>query len=237
MLVPGDRRRIAAVSVVTAPPSMAIVGLGEQFSQYCSRSSLHEAQRRQLSTMGPTPTICPGLKLETPVPTAVTQPTISWPGTQGKGTRGHSPRTLCRSEWQTPQYRTSIATSLAPGSRRSMVWGTSGPRLPRAHRSWGDCELRCCRTGRASGRRPPNPNRQSSAAHGSRRADASLRAGRPRRPCRTLCARKADRTLRSSRVQHRPTGRICWCYVFVPDDTDVALRTEQDHRPLGVRDC
>jgi hypothetical protein len=36
----------------------------------------------------------------------------------GYRTPGHSPRTVWRSEWQTPQYRMSIATSFARGSRR-----------------------------------------------------------------------------------------------------------------------
>lgn len=38
----------------------------------------------------------------------------------------HSSRTVWRSEWQTPQKRISIATSVAVGVRRSIVWGASG---------------------------------------------------------------------------------------------------------------
>ena len=38
----------------------------------------------------------------------------------------HSLRTWCRSEWQTPQKRTSICTSRGPGARRRMVVGASG---------------------------------------------------------------------------------------------------------------
>ena len=38
-----------------------------------------------------------------PLPTAVTRPTISWPGTQGIERPAHSERAWCTSEWQTPQ--------------------------------------------------------------------------------------------------------------------------------------
>ena len=51
---------------------------------------------------------------------------ISWPGTEGNFTPAHSPRAVCRSEWQTPQKRMSITTSWAVGSRRSKSNGASG---------------------------------------------------------------------------------------------------------------
>src|SRR3569833_776314 len=71
--------------------------------------------------MQPTPTRSPTLNFVTPGPTATTLPTISWPGTHGYFVPDHSPRTVCRSEWQPPQYSMAILTSLGPGSRRSMV--------------------------------------------------------------------------------------------------------------------
>ena len=45
--------------------------------------SAQEAQCWQESTMQPTPTRSPTLNLVTSPPTAVTWPTISWPGTHG----------------------------------------------------------------------------------------------------------------------------------------------------------
>lgn len=95
-------------------------------SQYCSRPCSQGAQCWQLSTMQPTPTMSPTLNLVTFGPTAVTRPTISWPGTLGNWVPAHSPRTVCRSEWQTPQKRMSMATSRSAGVRRSMVSGASG---------------------------------------------------------------------------------------------------------------
>ena len=73
--------------------------------------------------MQPTAARSPALNLVTPSPTAVTRPTISWPGTHGYMVPGHSPRAVWMSEWQTPQYRISMATSAAPGARRGMVKG------------------------------------------------------------------------------------------------------------------
>ncbi len=95
-------------------------------SQYCSSPRLQGSQCWQLSTMQPTATMSPTLYLPTLAPTAATRPTISWPGTLGKFTPGHSPRAVCRSEWQTPQNRMSIATSFGRGSRRSKLKGASG---------------------------------------------------------------------------------------------------------------
>src|SRR5690606_22566519 len=76
--------------------------------------------------MQPTPARSPTAKPVTALPTALTRPTISWPGTQGQRVPGHSPRAVCRSEWHTPQCRMSICTSRGPGARRPMANGASG---------------------------------------------------------------------------------------------------------------
>ena len=70
--------------------------------------------------------LSPTLNLVTLEPTAVTMPTISWPGTIGKAELPHSLRAWWMSEWQTPQYLISITTSSSRGSRRSKVKGVSG---------------------------------------------------------------------------------------------------------------
>src|ERR1041385_360407 len=72
-------------------------------SQYCSSPALQLAQVRHESTMQPTAARSPTLKRVTSLPTAVTRPTISCPGTTGYVVLVHSLRTVCRSEWQTPQ--------------------------------------------------------------------------------------------------------------------------------------
>src|SRR5579863_6121023 len=99
------------------------------FSQYCSSPALQLAHTRQESTMQPTAAMSPSLNFSTALPTFTTRPTISWPGTQGYTvgiTSFHSLRTVCRSEWQTPQNNTSICTSCARGERRLMVCADSG---------------------------------------------------------------------------------------------------------------
>src|SRR5262249_22519338 len=72
----------------------------------------------------------PSLNFLTALPTLVTRPTISWPGTQGY-TVGiisfHSLRTWCRSEWHTPQKRISSCTSCGRGARRATVCGARAP--------------------------------------------------------------------------------------------------------------
>ncbi len=52
-------------------------------AQYCFKPSAHGAQRWQLSTVQPTPTLSPTLSFDTRSPTAVTRPTVPWPGTEG----------------------------------------------------------------------------------------------------------------------------------------------------------
>ena len=52
-------------------------------SQYCSSPRLHGAQWRHESTITPTAAIWPALNFFTALPTAVTRPTISCPGTMG----------------------------------------------------------------------------------------------------------------------------------------------------------
>src|SRR5438309_5076663 len=76
--------------------------------------------------MQPTAPISPTLKRFTSPPTAVTRPTISCPGTAGYVVPLHSLRTVCKSEWHTPQYRISSCTSCGSGSRRAKENGASG---------------------------------------------------------------------------------------------------------------
>ena len=63
--------------------------------------------------MQPTPTRSPTWWRVTSEPTSVTMPTISWPGTTGKGWGPQSPLTVWMSEWQMPAYSISMRTSLA----------------------------------------------------------------------------------------------------------------------------
>src|ERR1700743_1784520 len=79
--------------------------------------------------MQPTAAMSPTLNFVTPEPTEVTRPTISWPGTHGYTvgiTPLHSFRTWCKSEWQMPQNKISICTSVSVGSRRAVVEDASG---------------------------------------------------------------------------------------------------------------
>ena len=76
--------------------------------------------------MQPTPTRSPTWWRVTSAPTSVTTPTISWPGTTGKGCGPQSPLTVWMSEWQMPAYWISMRTSFGPTSRRSMVVGARG---------------------------------------------------------------------------------------------------------------
>ena len=76
--------------------------------------------------MQPTPTRSPTRCLVTVGPTSATTPTISWPGTTGKGCGPQSPLTVWMSEWQMPAYSISMRTSFGPTSRRSMVVGARG---------------------------------------------------------------------------------------------------------------
>src|SRR5579859_2300158 len=98
-------------------------------SQYCSSPALQAGHTRSESTMQPTAAMSPGLNLVTALPTFVTRPTISCPGTHGYTvgiTSFHSLRTVCRSEWHTPQNNTSICTSCGRGERRWMLCSDSG---------------------------------------------------------------------------------------------------------------
>ncbi len=61
-------------------------------AQNCSRPERQSGQVRQESTRQPTPTVSPTLNFFTPLPTAVTRPTISWPGTAGYCVKCHSLR-------------------------------------------------------------------------------------------------------------------------------------------------
>ena len=69
----------------------------------------------------------------------------------------------CRSEWQTPQYLISMATSFGPGSRRSKLYGLRGASAAVAAKarvamgmwtdSWGAAQVwarRCLRNGQRS---------------------------------------------------------------------------------------
>ncbi|MCY1436669.1 hypothetical protein D9M71_528000 [compost metagenome] len=94
--------------------------------QYCSRSLAQASQVRHESTMQPTPTRSPTLCVVTLSPTAVTRPMISWPGISGYTAMPHSLRAWWMSEWHTPQYRISMATSSGRGLRRSKFMGARG---------------------------------------------------------------------------------------------------------------
>src|SRR4051794_31302141 len=96
------------------------------FRQYCSLPPRQLAHSRQELTMQPTPTRSPTRWSVTSAPTSATTPTISCPGTTGKGCGPQSPLTVWMSEWQMPAYSIRISTSLAPTSRRSIVVGASG---------------------------------------------------------------------------------------------------------------
>ena len=76
--------------------------------------------------MQPVAPMSPTLSFVTLLPTLVTRPTISWPGTQAYWVPGHSLRAVWTSEWHTPQNKISISTSVGPGSRRGMLIGASG---------------------------------------------------------------------------------------------------------------
>ena len=94
--------------------------------QYCSSPLRQLVHSPHELTMQPTPTRSPTWCVVTSEPTSVTMPTISWPGTTGKGWGPQSPLTVWMSEWQMPAYSISMRTSLGPTSRRSMVVGASG---------------------------------------------------------------------------------------------------------------
>ena len=95
-------------------------------TQYCSSPLRQLSHSPHELTMQPTPTRSPTRWLVTSAPTCWTVPTISWPGTTGKGCGPQSPLTVWMSEWQMPAYSIAISTSWAPTSRRSMVVGASG---------------------------------------------------------------------------------------------------------------
>ena len=95
-------------------------------TQYCSSPLVQWSHSPHELTMQPTPTRSPTWWRVTSEPTSETRPTISWPGTSGKGCGPQSPLTVWMSEWQMPAYSMSMSTSLAPTSRRSMVVGASG---------------------------------------------------------------------------------------------------------------
>src|SRR5262249_60371889 len=77
----------------------------EPVRQNCSRPRVQLAQVRQESTMHPTAAVSPTLKRRTLLPTRVTRPRISCPGTIGYCVMPHSLRAKWMSEWQTPQNR------------------------------------------------------------------------------------------------------------------------------------
>jgi hypothetical protein len=103
--------------------------------------------------MQPVAPMSPTLTLVTFAPTRVTRPTISWPGTQAYWVPGHSLRAVCTSEWQTPQKRISISTSVGPGSRRGMLIGERGlaaAEVPKARAVVGMERKKTCRVGLGS---------------------------------------------------------------------------------------
>jgi hypothetical protein len=76
-------------------------------------------QVRQESIIQPTAAVSPGRNFVTLAPAQITRPTISWPGTIGKGENPQLFSTICRSLWQTPHQSNWMTTSAGPGSRRS----------------------------------------------------------------------------------------------------------------------
>src|SRR5580704_6274995 len=97
-------------------------------SQNCSLPARQFGHTRSESTMQPTAARSPSLNFFTALPVLATRPTISCPGTHGYTVGimfSHSLRTWCRSEWQTPQNKISICTSVGPGSRRRIAAGAS----------------------------------------------------------------------------------------------------------------
>ena len=76
--------------------------------------------------MQPTPARSPTAKPVTSAPTALTRPTISWPGTIGNSAPPHSSLAWWMSLWQMPLNRMSIWTSRGPTARRSIVVGARG---------------------------------------------------------------------------------------------------------------
>jgi hypothetical protein len=81
---------------------------------------------RHESTMHPTAATSPTFSFVTLLPTLITRPTISCPGTIGNIDPPHSSRAEWMSEWHTPQCVISIWTSRSPGSRREKVNGANG---------------------------------------------------------------------------------------------------------------
>jgi hypothetical protein len=110
-LVDDDLRRVAAVRRRLAVHLGAVVGERQPPSQNCSKPRCTEGSVRHESTRQPTPARSPSLNFFASLPTGVTRPTISWPGTMGNSAPVHSSRTWWMSEWHTPQNRTSRTTS------------------------------------------------------------------------------------------------------------------------------
>src|SRR5262249_9590975 len=77
------------------------------------------------------PTRSPSLTWPASAPTAITWPTPSWPGMNGRwGFTGQSPSAACKSVWQTPQASILTSTSWAPGrgtSTSSIASGLPNP--------------------------------------------------------------------------------------------------------------
>src|SRR5262245_62576301 len=87
---------------VAKPPSRVYpvnTGLSHRFS----RSPRQYAQTPHVAPSHATPTRSSMANPPTPGPSALTRPTISWPGTIGSTGFDSSPSTTCRSVRQTPQ--------------------------------------------------------------------------------------------------------------------------------------
>ena len=84
-------------------------------------------QVRHESTMQPTAASSPSLNFFTSRPDLDDAADDFVTGHAGVGrVPPHSLRAVCKSEWQTPQKRISICTSVAVGGRRSIAKGASG---------------------------------------------------------------------------------------------------------------
>ena len=100
-------------------------------SQYCSSFEAQYLQAKHESTMHPTPTTSPIAKpLDAAfLPTSVTVPMSSCPGTIGYRVFPKSFIAKCRSVWHIPQYAKSKLTSSSPTACRSTSIVSNASRL------------------------------------------------------------------------------------------------------------
>src|SRR5260370_23635183 len=104
----------------------------------------HCGHAMQLPEFQPKPTGCPRLTSFALRPTADTVPMASCPGTRGNRLSCHSLWSMEKSEWQIPQYCTSISTCSSPSGPGSYVKGCSfAPAAEAANARISDIRLGC----------------------------------------------------------------------------------------------